>query len=187
MEDFLGGNEEDAVLHLFLLARSQLIHQERRESLLVLLTDLKTSTGVKPFTSHSSRCDYDGLASKLPEYSAHKVRALDRYWKQEGCKQTAETYAVDGLWLVGGSVPSVVEDEEVGSTEFGGDAVEEVLLSLGEGRLGVADEDEDVGVEAVAVDPGVELRREIHTRTVHQHQVVLQQTRIRRRPEHLRM
>ncbi len=44
-----------------------------------------------------------------------------------------------------------------------------------EGRLSVGDEDKDISVKAMVVDPLIHIRVHVYTRTVHQLYIVLQQ------------
>ena len=69
----------------------------------------------------------------------------------------------------------VIQNEDVGLRKLRVDFMEEVLFRLHEGGFRVADENEDVGVQAMLIDPRVQIRRHVNTRRIHEYHVVLEE------------
>ena len=51
--------------------------------------------------------------------------------------------------------------------------MEEVLFRLHESGFGISDENENVGIQAMLVDPKVQIRRHVDARGIHEHHVIL--------------
>ena len=71
----------------------------------------------------------------------------------------------------------VIQNEDVGLRKLRVDFMEEVLFRLHERGFRVADENEDVGVQAMLIDPRIQVRRHVDTGRIHEHHVVLRRKR----------
>ena len=71
-------------------------------------------------------------------------------------------------------VPPVVDNDQVGVGDVVSDGGKELLLPPHDGGLGVGDEDEYVGILTELLYPSVGAGGDIHPRTIHQGDIILQ-------------